>query len=156
MKYQIISLLALLATVNISVAETITIDPNKVNLNEHVHTSLPPELLPRIKAITNVFEPIDEISYEQAVDLYKRDLNPESNLIIWEEMARVYTAFCAARCTSPEERMDVYRTLLLRSMYSPEETIKNLQLNVLSKPEAMSIINQYSLKSEPIPIMVEQ
>ncbi|MDD0841251.1 hypothetical protein [Pseudomonas sp. Gutcm_11s] len=156
MKYQIVALLALLATVNTAVAEIVTIDPNEVSLNEHVHTSLPPELLPRIKATTNVFEPIDGISYEQAVDLYKRDLNPESNLIIWEEMARVYTAFCAARCTSPEERMDVYRTLLLRSMYSPEETIKNLQLSALSKAEAVSIINQYNLKAEPIPIMVEQ
>ena len=156
MKYQIIALLALLATANTSAGETITVDPNEVSLNEHVHSSLPPELLPRIKATTNIFEPVDGISYEQAVDLYKRDLNPESNLVIWEEMARVYTAFCAARCTSPEERMDVYRTLLLRSMYSPEETINNLQLNVISKAEALSIVSQYKLKAEPIPVMVKQ
>lgn len=156
MKYQIVTILTLLATANVSVAETVTIDPNEVSLNEHIQSSLPPELLPRIKATTNVFQPVDGISYEQAVDLYKRDLNPESNLIIWEEMARVYTAFCAARCTSPEERIDVYRALLLRSMYSPEETIKKLQLNALNKAEVLSIINQYNLKPEPIPVVVKQ
>ncbi|MCJ8312960.1 MAG: hypothetical protein HRU38_12305 [Saccharospirillaceae bacterium] len=50
-------------------------------------------MLVRIKNTTDTFEIVDAITYEMAVDLYKRDYDPESILVIWEEMARVYNDF---------------------------------------------------------------
>ena len=38
------------------------------------------------------------MSYEQAVDLYKRDLDPEANLVLWEEVVRAHKIFCQKRC----------------------------------------------------------
>jgi len=129
------------------------IDPNKIQLNSHVYKKLSPELLTRIKATTDVFEIVDGMSYKKVVDLYKRDLDPESNLIIWEEMARVYKLFCKSRCKNHAERMDVYRALLLRSMYTDSNALKNLKTNVITRKEAKNIISQYRLEAKPIDVI---
>ncbi len=127
--------------------------PNKIQINGYVHKSLPEDLLVRIKATTDTFEIVDGMSYLQVVDLYKRDLDPESNLVIWEEMARVYNIFCKSRCSTAAERMDVYRALLLRSMFSDEQAIARLQSKVLSTKEEVSIISKYNLEAKPIDVV---
>jgi hypothetical protein len=131
------------------------IDPNKVQLGHYIHKELPPALLARIKATTDTFEIVDGITYEQSVDLYKRDLDPESNLVIWEEMARAYKVFCQSRCKTAAERKDVYRALLLRSMYSEQETLSNFKPEVITESEAKSIISQYKLDAKPIDVYQE-
>lgn len=133
--------------------KTVTMDPNEVQFNSYVHKELTPELLKRIKATTDIFEIVDGTSYEKAVDLYKRDLDPESNIIIWEEMAKVYNKFCNNRCTTQPERMDVFRVLLLRSMFSETETLERFDAEVINKQEAKSIVSQYSLEPKPIEVI---
>jgi len=133
--------------------KTVEIDPNKIQMSGYVHDSLPDEMLKRIKHTTDTFEVVDGISYEKAVDLYKRDLDPGSNLVIWEEMARVYNAFCKLRCNSASERKEVYRALLLRSMFSSDESFDRLQPKVLSSSEAKSIISMYKLEAKPIDVI---
>ncbi len=133
--------------------KVVTMDPNKIQINSYVHKKLPPEMLKRIKATTDTFEIIDGVTFEKAVDLYKRDLDPESNLVIWEEMARVYNLFCNSRCKSAKERMDVYRALLLRSMFSNQDTLSKLQPKVISSKEAQFIISQYKLVAKPIQVI---
>jgi len=118
-----------------------------------MHKELPPSLLKRIKATTDTFEKIDGLSYEQAVDLYKRDLDPESNLVLWEEMVRAYKIFCAKRCTTMPEQTDVYRSLLLRTMFSEDESINRSKLNVLSVNEARSVMKLYRIAPKPIDVI---
>lgn len=133
--------------------KVVTMNPNQIQMNGYMHQSLPQDMLKRIKVIADTFEVVDGISYERAVDLYKRDLDPESNLVIWEEMARVYNVFCKSRCDTAAERKEVYRALLLRSMFSSEESLARLQPNVLSLTEAKSIISQYKLEAKPIDVI---
>lgn len=128
-------------------------DPNQIQMNGYVHESLPQDMLKRIKVTTDTFEVVDGISYEMAIDLYKRDVDPESNLVIWEEMSRVYNIFCKSRCDSAAERKEVYRALLLRSMFSSQESLSRLQPTVLSLTEAKSIISQYKLDAKPIDVL---
>jgi hypothetical protein len=152
-KYLISVLLLTLPSTMVAKDNIQTIDPNEIHLNSHVHKKLSPELLKRIRATIDVFEIVDGMSYEKVVDLYKRDLDPESNLVIWEEMARVYKIFCKSRCTNHAERMDVYRALLLRSMYTDSNALKNLKINVITRNEAKNIISQYRLKAKPIDVI---
>ena len=133
--------------------KTVLMNPNDIQYNSYVHKKLPASLLPRIKATTDVFEIIDGISYEKAIDLYKRDLNPESNLIIWEEMAKAYKIFCKIRCKTNVERKDVYRALLLRSMFSTSESLARLQPKSITKNEAKYIMSQYELAPKPISVI---
>lgn len=134
-------------------SKVIEIDPNKIQYNGYVHETLPPALLKRIKATTDTFEIVDGISYEKAVDLYKRDIDPESNLVIFEEMARIYNIYCKEKCSSAAERMDVYKVLLLRSMFNSEQALARFQPNVISKSDAKKIINQYKLEAKPIEVI---
>jgi len=133
-----------------------TVDPNEIQLGPIIHESLPDDLLRRIKLVTNVFESIDGISYEQSVGLYKRDLNPEANLSIYEEMAKAYNQFCENRCVSENEKLEAYRAVLLRSMFSTEETLNQLEFNSLSKAEAIELLQGYKLEPEPITVYEEQ
>jgi hypothetical protein len=128
----------------------VTMDPDEIQISDYMHEKLPQEMLSRIKITTDTFEIVDGISYANAVDLYKRDLDPESDLVIWEEMARVYNMFCESRCETDAERKEVYRALLLRSMFTSQESISKLQPTALSIEEAKSIISQYRLKAQPI------
>lgn len=134
---------------------TVIVDPNTVNLHSYVHQSLSPDLLKRIKKTTDIFEAVDGISYEQAVDLYKRDLDPEANLIIFEEMARIYKKFCSSRCSNPKKKKDVYTLLLLRSMFSTSEAIARFKPVTLTKQEIIDITKQYKLVAQPISVIVE-
>ncbi len=134
----------------VSATETKIMNPNDIEIGPILHQRLTDDLLNRIKSITDILEVVDGVSYEQSVDLYKRDLDPEANLVIYEEMARVYKEFCDSRCMSQSERMDVYRLVLIRSMFEEDDVLKNIDLNVLNQQEALSIIKSYKLKAESI------
>lgn len=131
----------------------VTMNPNEIQISGYHHKDLPPALLKRIKATTDIFEPIDGVSFEKAVDLYKRDVNPEENLVLWEEMVHAYKIFCKGRCTSPAERMDVYRSLLLRSMFSDQDALKQAKLKVLQSNEALAAMRLYRLPPKPIDVV---
>jgi hypothetical protein len=133
--------------------KVITVDPKDIQTSPYMHKELLPSLLKRIPATTDTFEKIDGITYEKAVDLYKRDLDPESNLVLWEEMVRAYKVFCKSRCSNMPEQMDVYRTLLLRTMFSEEETLKRSKLSALSLDEARLVMKNYHLAPRPIDVI---
>ena len=154
--YKIVSTVLLFVSSQLLAEETTLVDPKEIQYNHYMHDSLPEELLVRIKATTDIFESIDGVSYEKAIDLYKRDLDPESNLEIWEEMVRVYKLFCTDRCSEQEEKNDVYRTLLTRSMFNNEETLVRIELQSISKKEAKEIVSMYKLKAIPIPVYTSE
>ena len=133
--------------------KVITVDPKDIQYSPYRHKDLPAALLKRIRATTDTFEKIDGVTYEQAVDLYKRDLDPESNLVLWEEMVRAYKIFCQGRCVTKPEQMDVYRSLLLRTMFSEEESIKRSKLTVLTLDEARSAMKLYRLAPKPLDVI---
>lgn len=152
--YALIIFVCLSGALPSAAQQTVIMNPNDIQIGGYLHKELPPELLPRIKATTDTFQIIDGISYEKAVDLYKRDLNPEENLVLWEEMARGYKSFCTSRCRSPQERMDVYRLLLLRSMFDSDESLKRANLKVLSHSEAATVLKLYRLPPKPVDVVV--
>jgi hypothetical protein len=154
MRFPHLILVAMLSSQLPALAQkTTVVNPNDVQLSPYRHKELPPALLKRIRATTDVFEKVDGLSYEKAVDLYKRDLNPEENLVLWEEMVKGYTTFCMARCTTAPERMDVYRALLLRSMFEEQEAIQRTQPKVLGAAEVSSVVKLYRLPAKPIDVV---
>ncbi len=141
---------AISCTNNTGESQTVTMDPNDLQFNDYVHESLSESLLERIKATTDIFEPVDGISFEQTVDMYRRDLNPEKNIIIWEEMARVFVLFCEGNCQSKEKKYETYKLLLLLSMFPLEQAIQHLNPQLLSKSEVEEVSSMYALEPTPI------
>jgi hypothetical protein len=133
--------------------DTVLVDPKDIRFSPYRHKDLPAALLTRIRATTDVFEKVDGMSYEKAVDLYKRDLNPEENLVLWEEMARAYKIYCASRCSTAPERMDVYRALLLRSMFEENEAVLRTEPKMLNSTEVRAVVKLYRLPAKPIDVV---
>lgn len=130
---------------------TLTATGNLVQ-GEYVHDELPADLSDRIRAITDVFEPIDGLSYEAALDLYRRDRNPEAEVVIWEEIVRVYSEFCATSCTTAERKREVYTALLIASSLPKSAVMETLQPTVLSEEDVSRIVSMYRLSPEPITV----
>lgn len=133
--------------------DTKLVDPNEIAFSDYQHDSFSEEFLERIKVTTDTFEEIDGISYEQAIDLYRRDANPESNIVIWEEMARSFNAYCEKNCDDLATKKEVYNTLLLTSMLPKEQVIAQMKAEKLTEKEIKEIIASYSLVPEPIPVV---
>jgi len=131
-------------------AETQIMDPNDIALSEYHHDGFPDAFLSRIRATTEAFEEIDGVSFEQAVDLYRRDVDPESNIVIWEEMVRVYNLYCAKNDPDFAVKQDVYNSLLLASMFPKAEVPDKVASKALSKGEIAEIISDYGLAPQPI------
>ena len=159
MKRIVFLVIALLSSCNdkavSDVPKTEVVDPNDISMGDYIHDSLPEALLIRIKATTDVFEPIDGISYEQAVDLYKRDIDPESNLVIWEEMVRAFQTFCLENCQSMEKKKEVYKVLLLTSMFPEDEVFNQLEPRILSPEDVKKINSLYTINPQPISVVKE-
>ena len=111
--------------------------------NEIQHEQLTAEQLRRIKNLHETFAEVDSSSLEKWIDNFKRDANPDSEIAIWERVAKAYTNYCSGRQLTPEAKDDVFQTLLLRSMTSDEEAVKTLKLKVLSADEARKIMKGY-------------
>jgi hypothetical protein len=134
----------------IAATEPSTISTHDGEISIYLHEKLPENLLRRIRAVTNTFQEINGISYEQAIDFYRREVKPDEILILEEERVRAYHAFCASRCGAPAEKLDVYQLLLIRTNFSDEETLKRAELRVLNVQQAKQVIKNYHLDAVPI------
>jgi hypothetical protein len=68
-------------------------------------------------------------------------------------MARVYNIYCKSKCESSAKRKEVYKALLLRSMYPSDQALAELQPKAISAVDAKEIILQYKLAPQPIEVM---
>jgi len=105
-----------------------------------------------MKDITDVFEPIDGLTYEQAVDLYRRDQNPESEIVIWEEMVHAYSSFAEGKSLPIEEKHETYKALLLASMFPESEVFDQLKPKHLTAEDVDRINQLYRLDPEPVKV----
>jgi hypothetical protein len=130
--------------------ETQMMDPNEIAFSDYQHESFSDAFLNRIKVTTDAFEEIDGVSFKQAVDLYRRDFDPESNIVIWEEMVRVYNIYCGKNSPTLATKKDVYNTLLLASMFPKDEVLIKVNADNLSDKDIEQLVSSYSLAPEPI------
>ncbi|MCM3902186.1 MAG: hypothetical protein ND866_10810 [Pyrinomonadaceae bacterium] len=101
------------------------------------------EQLRRTKKLHETFAEVDSSSLEKWIDNFKRDANPDSEIAIWERVAKAYTSYCSRRQLTLEAKGDVFQALVLRSLTSDEEAIKTLKFKVLSADEARKIMREY-------------
>lgn len=107
------------------------------------HNQLSGDQSRRIKKLHETFAEVDKSSLETWTDNFKRDLNPDKEIAIWERIAKAYTNRASQKKLSPETKEDIFQTLLMCSMSSDEETIQSLKLKVLSQDEARQICKEF-------------
>lgn len=103
------------------------------------HSVLPEAMVGRIKAFKDILGEVDNTTFEKTVDNFKRDLNPEKELEIWERIASTFQMYLAHNPTNdPEIRKEVFAVVVGASMGMEDwsnikrlsqEQIKHLVLN---------------------------
>jgi hypothetical protein len=75
---------------------------------------------------------------------FKRDMDPDRELDVWESMATAYTRYTSGKDLTPEALGEVLQVVLLRSgCSSTEEVLEHLDLKILSRDEAREIMGLY-------------
>jgi hypothetical protein len=107
------------------------------------HEHLSDDQLLRITQLHETFAEVDKSSLETWIDNFKRDMNPDREIAIWERIARDYTNYTSQRKLSLDAKGDVFQTLVLASMSADVESIRSLKLKVLSQDEAQRIWKEF-------------
>jgi hypothetical protein len=80
------------------------------------HATLPPDLIARIKAYKQLLGSTDPESVDQAIDNFKRDLNPDKEVALWERIARAFHNFITRHAIIDRaRRREVLSALLILS-----------------------------------------
>lgn len=119
------------------------IDPNSIQPGPIRREVLTEEQMSRIKALQAVFVEVDGQTVDQWVDNFKRDMDPDSELEVWEQMAKAFRSYCDGRILSETAKEDVYRVVLMRSMAPQNEVLGHVKLIELSRDEAIEVMKRF-------------
>lgn len=119
------------------------IDPKTIQPGPIRRDTLSDEQMARIRALQEVFVELDGQTVQQWVDSFKRDVDPDRELQIWERMAKAYRAYCDGKQLSVAAKNDVYGVVLLRSMASEKEVLERVNLTELSRDDAITVMRGF-------------
>ena len=129
------------------------IDPNKLKPGPVRHVSLTEEQMVRVRRVQKIFSEVDPSPFERWVEDFKRDLNPERELNIWEGMATAYETFTTSKSLGLEAKKEAFQVVLLRSGAPDEEVLKRLKMKVLTEKEAREIMALFATRPEPVRVV---
>ncbi|WP_054850843.1 hypothetical protein [Olleya sp. ITB9] len=94
------------------------------------------------------------MSLKETISNFKRDQNPDNEIFIWLNMAKVFKAFTLENVEHQklEVKKEAFRLILMRSMMSEKEAINKADLKLLNENKAKEILKNYSLDKKPIKI----
>ena len=116
------------------------VDPATLKPGPIRHERLSDEQMQRIAAVQKVFAEVDSNPLEKWVEDFKRDMNPDREIAIWETMAAAYSKVNSPKTFSLPQRKELFGVMLTGSGASEDETIKHLKPKVLSEAEARSAL----------------
>jgi hypothetical protein len=77
------------------------------------HPILHDDFIERIRAFKAILTDVDGASLDQTIDNFKRDIHPESELVIWERIASTFEAYLARNPTTDRAtRKEILSVLL--------------------------------------------
>jgi hypothetical protein len=129
------------------------IDLNEVQQGPTLHDKLPDELLSRIKTVHKTFADVDGTPLEKWIDDFKRDLDPEGNVKIWEDMQVAYSAYCDVRELPLATRKEVFEIVLMRSMMPDNDVLARIKLEHISVDDVKKILAAYPGEAKPIKVI---
>lgn len=134
-------------------AETQWIDPSKLEAGPIQRASLTDAEMARVHRLQKTFSEVDSSSIEKWVDDFKRDLNLERELSIWEGMATAYETYTVSNNLTLDAKKEVFQVVLLRSGAPADEVLKHLELKSLAEKDARDIMALFPDKPQPIRVI---
>lgn len=116
-----------------------------------IHKCLSPDLEERIRKLEPVFGEVYHKSREEWLEGFQRDLNPDSEVRIWEAMASAYQGFLAKQALILPAKKEAFG-LLVTAGRTEEETLARAKLRHLGSKEAKELLRLYAaalVKNKP-------
>lgn len=126
------------------------IDPNEIQQGPTLHDELSDELLTRIKSVHETFADVDGTPLTKWIDDFKRDLDPEGNISIWEDMQVAYNSYCNDGELPLETRKEVFKIVLMRSMMPDDDVLARVELKHVPTDDLRTILDAYPGDAKPI------
>jgi len=126
------------------------VNPKKLEAGPIRHANLTEDQISRVRRVQKIFSEVDPSPIEKWLDDFKRDENPERELVIWENMATAYETFTTSNSLTLGGKTEAFQVLLLRSGVPDDEVLKHLELKVLTEKDARAIMALFAIKPEPI------
>lgn len=106
----------------------------------------------RILIFREIFSIVFPCATKDVLDDFSRDRNPESEIEIWEHMAKAFMKIHTNEFISDEYKHEAYVLLLERTWRSKTNVLKKRTLIHISERQAKSILDSYELKPRPLVI----
>jgi hypothetical protein len=132
--------------------KTMKVDPANLQPGPIRHDELSPELVARITKLHDTFEEVDPSPLSRWIDDFQRDQHPESEIKIYEGMARAYTAFCRGRTLSLDAKREVYGVVIQRSASPDDEVLKTVHVKAITVDDVKTILSLYDMPPKPITV----
>jgi hypothetical protein len=130
-----------------------SVNANDLTLSPVVHDTLSTAQIEKIKKIQTTFAEVNPSSLEETITNFKRDRNPDNEIAIWLVMASAYENFISKRATlNLDKKEEVYKLILMRSMYNEAEAKIKSELKLLTDKEVLEIFSYYDLDAKPITV----
>jgi hypothetical protein len=113
-------------------------------------SNLPSGFMERIRTLKSILDEVYPKSFDDWVEGFELDGNPEKELLIWECMALTYSTFVEGRTLSVEAKKEAINVILQFSLGRTEEYILNSKRKVLHKVEVIGLVDCYRAAAETI------
>ncbi|WP_353777421.1 hypothetical protein [Winogradskyella sp. 3972H.M.0a.05] len=124
--------------------ETIMIDPSELIPGPIQHKDLSENQLTKIKSIHKTFEEVYPISLEETITNFKRDLNIDKEINLWLKMEETFQNIINEKeYGKTEERKEVFKIILMRTMMPKHEVKSNLEIKELSENDADYVLDEF-------------
>lgn len=117
-----------------------------INLNRPFrHDTLSLALLLQIKVIQELFYDVFPLSFEDTVNNFKRDTNPEREVLVWHRIAATYLKFIKNKDNDLKIRKEIFSAILKVSMSSFEFDENDYgSFKYITMNEARSLFDLYN------------
>ncbi len=106
----------------------------------------PKEVLDMVKKIELTFKKVHPLTFEEWIDGFDRDSNPEKEIALWLYMADVYKKIISKYPNKPDYNKEIYKVVLSCSIGDDQYVLSQIKSKILSKSEVISIIKEFRNK----------
>lgn len=126
------------------------VDPHTL-LESPVGTStLREEQMDRARTVNRILARVNPVAHKAWIDGFTRDWHPESEIRIWEHIAKAYLTVDLVELARPEVQTEAFSLLLSRSMQSTEKVLEEATLKHFTRKSAKRLLDSYELRPKPL------
>jgi len=115
-------------------------DSNQLKQNTHQHEEFEGERKRRVSKIQEELSEVNDQSYLEWEDGFRRDANPDNEISIWEHIISVYKSNITNE-SSFAEKKEIYQVAVVCSFSEKSVVLDQVELSEISEIKALEVIN---------------